>query len=1144
MKDSPIVRHLFPPSIGDYERRQKAKFLHVSLLVTAIAVIPIGILNIRAGAVTFAILLFAIAIFSTFAIFLNHRGHYTLAASLLSIFILVAILFTIIDGAALNDPGVVALPLFILLTSFFFDKKAVIASSLISVLFLVSLYFLDASGLLDLAHQVFIDRVVILSILMTVTGLISWTIADIRDITITDIKVSELAQRESDTRNRLILQSLPMAFYRAAPYGEFGGTWVSEQIDQIAGFSPEDLIDPDFWASRLHPDDRDRTLQAFENLTETGSLEIEYRWQRVDGNYIWVQDSAVLRMDSMGNPQEIIGTWIDVSERKASERALSESEERFKRLANATFEGIVITDQGKIIDANVQFAEMFGYEQSELIGLRVLELVDPRDRDLVTKNIQAGYEEPYDHLAVRKDGGLLHVEVRGRSISFGDKVLRVTAIRDITERRQAEAELRASEERYRSLIENLPVPLIIHADEEVLFVNPATVQVAGLTSPEDYVGKSVWDFIPSDLKDTYAERLETLYKRRTPIDLEESRLVNSDGAELEVEIIATPVEYAGRQAAQTIIRDISERKRAELELRISEERYRSLIHTLPISLVIHADEKILYINPASQETLGAKTMDEIVGMSIWEFIHPESVDIAKRNLEITYEQRGATDLIFGKFLRLNGEVFDVETIATPFIYEGQEAVQTMFQDITERKQAEMAIRESEEKFSKVFMASPYSMIITRMEDEVIIDVNEWFEKNIGYSREEVIGHTAIDLNLVKDQNVLEKLSRISAVEGGARDFEMSVIGKDGQETISLVSSAVIELQGEPHRISIGKDVTDLKKSERALIESEVRYRMLFENANDAIFVVKGDRFIDCNNITQGMFGYTKEEIIGKHPGEVSPHRQPDGRESISKVEALNRKVKEGFPQIFEWVHQRKDGSEFTAEVNLHQIVIQDEALTLAVVRDITERKEAEQAAFEERQRLARDLHDAVSQTLWSSTLIADVLPEIWEQDIDKGRERLGRLRQLTHGALAEMRALLIELRPATLVESSLEELLQSLSAAAAGRTRAHVNLTFKGECLLPQDVHLATYRIAQEALNNVIRHSSPNNIEIMLRCEANNVKLGISDDGRGFNPKNLPPGTHLGIGIMRERAEGVEGTLEIVSELKRGTKVSFSWSGK
>jgi PAS domain S-box-containing protein len=683
-------------------------------------------------------------------------------------------------------------------------------------------------------------------------------------------------------------------------------------------------------------------------------------WQEWTDRGIFDENDVLIEFQSVGR---------DVTEQKLAEEALTESEERFQLLANATFEGIGISDQGKIIDANAQFAEMFGYQQSELIGLQVLELVAPESRELVTKNIKAGFEEPYEHLAATNspqneqierfyDGVLVECnEVAARSYGYkhpeevigkkltdlfgasprslddfykafiengyrttnaearevlddgteryflnnGDgvvedeRLLRVWGtFRDITQIKRAEVELRASEERYRSLIENLPVPLIIHADEEILFVNPATVQIAGLTSPEDYVGQSVWDFIPSDLKDTYAERFEALYKRRTHIDLEESRLVNSDGVELDVEIIATPVEYAGRQAAQTIIRDISDRKR----------------------------------------------------------------------------------------------------------------------------------------------------------------------------------------------------------------------------------------------------------SEEALRQSELRYRTLFENASDGIFLLKDGRVVDCSPSAQELFGALRDEIIGRSLYEFSPPLQLDGRNSREKGEKFIELAMQGEPQRFEWLHKQLDKSLIIVEVYLYRIKIEDENLLLAILRDLTERKRAEEATREERQRLARDLHDAVSQTLWSSTLIADVLPEIWEQDVDKGRERLERLRQLTHGALAEMRALLIELRPATLVESSLEELLQSLSAAAASRTRAQVNLTFKGECLLPQDVHLATYRIAQEALNNAIRHSSPNNIEIKLRCEANNVKLEVSDDGRGFDPKNLPSGTHLGIDIMHERAEGVAGTLDIISRPRRGTKIYFTWSGK
>ncbi len=170
----------------------------------------------------------------------------------------------------------------------------------------------------------------------------------------------------------------------------------------------------------------------------------------------------------------------------------------------------------------------------------------------------------------------------------------------------------------------------------------------------------------------------------------------------------------------------------------------------------------------------------------------------------------------------------------------------------------------------------------------------------------------------------------------------------------------------------------MKNQEKSGEEEQLKRLANFtmENARDAIlWIGPKSRIIYCNQAACLLLGYTKEEVIGKHPGEISPALQPDGQDSVSKAETLNKEVREGSSQLFEWVHHRKDGSEFIAEVKLHQITIQDEMLSLAVLRDITERKDAEAAAQEERQRLARDLHDGVSQTLWSASLIADVLPE-------------------------------------------------------------------------------------------------------------------------------------------------------------------------
>ena len=198
------------------------------------------------------------------------------------------------------------------------------------------------------------------------------------------------------------------------------------------------------------------------------------------------------------------------------------------------------------------------------------------------------------------------------------------------------------------------------------------------------------------------------------------------------------------------------------------------------------------------------------------------------------------------------------------------------------------------------------------------------------------------------------------------------------------------------------------------------------------------------------------------------------------------------------------------------------------------------AAAAERNRLARDLHDAVSQTLFSSSLIAEVLPRLWERNPEEARRRLEELRQLTRGALAEMRTLLLELRPSTLTEGALADLLRQLCEATTGRARLPVALTVDGERPLPPEVQVALYRIVQEALNNVAKHSGAAHAAVELLQGPWGVELSISDDGRGFDLAAVPV-SHLGLGIMRERAEAIGADLLIASEAGQGTEITVVW---
>ena len=201
------------------------------------------------------------------------------------------------------------------------------------------------------------------------------------------------------------------------------------------------------------------------------------------------------------------------------------------------------------------------------------------------------------------------------------------------------------------------------------------------------------------------------------------------------------------------------------------------------------------------------------------------------------------------------------------------------------------------------------------------------------------------------------------------------------------------------------------------------------------------------------------------------------------------------------------------------------------------------ATLEERQRLARELHDAVTQTLFSSALIADVLPKLWDVDPAQARQRLTELRGLTRGALAEMRTLLVELRPGALNELPLSDLLRQLAEATSGRARLEVSARVDGHArLLPAAVHVTLYRVAQEALNNVVKHARADHAALVLSYDACRVRLRVSDDGRGFSgaADGRSPG-HFGLGIMRERAGSIGAEFQLVSRPGGGTTVDITW---
>ncbi len=367
-----------------------------------------------------------------------------------------------------------------------------------------------------------------------------------------------------------------------------------------------------------------------------------------------------------------------------------------------------------------------------------------------------------------------------------------------------------------------------------------------------------------------------------------------------------------------------------------------------------------------------------------------------------------------------------------------------------------------------------------------------------------------------------------------------------------------------------------KRVEAELRESDARFRAMFDNTAVGVALMTLDRHIvQINPTVTRITGYSAEEMAGMDPsGMVFEEDRTLDRELFIE---LVTGVRDQY--LIEKRYLRKDGSLFWGRINFALVRGDDDKplYIVGMIEEITEEKRAAErlaaqeaeyrrllekriaerteelnlvnerlretaarnAVIAERTRLARDLHDAVTQTLFSTTLIADVLPDIWEMDPTEGKRRLEELRQLTRGALAEMRTLLVELRPNAQVEVPLPALLRQLTEAMIGRGRLDIQLSAQGDCQLPPDVQVGLYRIAQEALNNIVKHAKARQAFVTLRLE-DPVRLTIADDGAGFDPGTVTA-DHLGLKIMRERAEALGARFNLYSEPGAGTQISIVW---
>jgi len=440
---------------------------------------------------------------------------------------------------------------------------------------------------------------------------------------------TEAELRESE---QLLQQSQTVARLGSYVLDVLTGQWRSSRVlDDIFGIDGTHPHDVAGWVAIVHPDARSEMRRYFEHevLGKKQRFDREYRIVRpCDGRERWVQGLGDLECDAAGRVLRMVGTIQDITDRKLSEAALRESEERFRLLSEAAFEGIGVIELGRIVDCNERFATMHGYAPGEMIGKAVLDIVAPEHRAVVSERLRTGAGDRHELLALRKDGSVFAVEVQGRALAYRGRVLKLVAVRDITERRRTEQALRKSEEKFSKAFLAAPAGISVSAleDGRLLEVNQEFSRLFGYTR-EEALGRTsfelgVW-LDPGD-----RGRILRLLAAEGEVKDLELRLRAKDGRIVTLRYSAQAIELEGQSLLLSAFVDITQRKQAEAALERSQEQYRALVEGVrDVIFAVSPDGMIEALNPAFEEITGWPR-GEWLGRPFVGLLHPEDVPAA------------------------------------------------------------------------------------------------------------------------------------------------------------------------------------------------------------------------------------------------------------------------------------------------------------------------------------------------------------------------------------------------------------------------------------------------------------------------------------------------------------------------------------
>ncbi len=580
---------------------------------------------------------------------------------------------------------------------------------------------------------------------------------------------------------------------------------------------------------------------------------------------------------------------------------------------------------------------------------------------------------------------------------------------------------------------------------------------------------------------------------------------------------------------------------------------RNVIEAAPDGfLIVDLGGRIVFAN-AQAATMFSYSRDELIGEQV-EVLVPERFGKRHQGYRSEYARQpslrpmGVGLDLLGR--RRDGTEVPVEISLSPIQTTDRRFVACVIRDVTDRRQAQAEVRRSYALLNAVVEGTTDAIYVKDLQGRYLM-INAAGARFIGLQPEEIVGRDDLQLFTPQTARAMMASDREIVASGETRTLEERATAA-GTTRVYHVTKAPFR-DGESKVIGlvgVGRDISERKVAEEALRLSEERFRLLVDGLRDyAIFMLDPEGCVSSwNAAAQRITGFRAEEIIGRYCSIFYP------REDIERgapVAELAQAEKDGRCEVEGW-RVRKDGGQYLSNV-MTAALLKDDGRPLGfamVVRDVTERRrledERERLLTEaegqrERERIAMDLHDGVIQSIYAATLVLEDAAHRINEEPLAARERVDRATDTLTHVIEEIRSYIMDLRPRFTHPADLAHALTGLVKHL--ETAAETEASFRVEGSLEnlgESEAVAIYRIAQEALNNIAKHSQASRVDVLLSSTNGNVHLDVVDDGVGFDSRQRRPSAHQGLRNMSERARELKGKLQVESEPGKGTHVSLS----